>query len=181
MNYREAYDMYACNGILFNHESPIRGETFVTRKITIAITRIHEGLQDCLYVGNLDAKRDWGHARDYVEMQWMMLQQDKPKDYVIATGKQYSVRDFINAVCKRLNMEIEWKGSGEQEKAYFEKKCIVQVDSDYYRPCEVETLLGDASMAHKELGWKPRISFNQLVDEMVESDLRIAQKEKKIL
>ena len=170
--------MYACNGILFNHESPIRGETFVTRKITLAITRIYEGIQDCLYLGNLNAKRDWGHARDYVEMQWMMLQQDKPKDYVIATGKQYTVRDFINAVCSRLNMKIEWKGKGEEEQGYFDGKCIVQVDSGYYRPCEVETLLGDASLAHKELGWTPRTSFDQLVDEMVESDLELAKKEK---
>ena len=178
VNYRESYGMYACNGILFNHESPIRGETFVTRKITLAITRIYEGIQDCLYLGNLNAKRDWGHARDYVEMQWMMLQQDKPKDYVIATGKQYTVRDFINAVCSRLNMKIEWKGKGEEEKGYFDGKCIVQVDSGYYRPCEVETLLGDASLAHKELGWTPRTSFDQLVDEMVESDLELAKKEK---
>ncbi len=178
VNYREAYNMFACNGILFNHESPIRGETFVTRKITLGITRIYEGIQDCLYLGNLDAKRDWGHARDYVEMQWMMLQQDKPKDYVIATGKQYTVRQFIDAACKRLNMKIEWKGEGPEEKGYFEGKCIVQVDSNYYRPCEVETLLGDASMAHKELGWKPKTSFDQLVDEMVESDLQLARKEK---
>ena len=181
VNYREAYDMFACNGILFNHESPVRGETFVTRKITIAMSRIFEGLQNCLYIGNLDARRDWGHARDYVEMQWLMLQQDKPKDYVIATGKQYSVREFINAVCEKLNMPITWEGSGKEEKGVNKKgQCVVRVDPKYYRPCEVDTLLGDATLAHKELGWKPKTTFDQLIDEMVDSDLKLAKKEKLI-
>ncbi len=178
VNYREAYGMYACNGILFNHESPVRGETFVTRKITRALARIKLGLQECLYLGNLDAKRDWGHARDYVEMQWLMLQQDQPDDFVIATGVQYSVRDFVNAAAKELGMQISWKGSGVDEKGYDDKgKCIVAVDPRYFRPTEVETLLGDASKAKKKLGWSPGTSFSELVAEMVRDDLRCAEKD----
>lgn len=181
VNYREAYGMYACNGILFNHESPIRGETFVTRKITRALARIHLGLQDCLYLGNLDAKRDWGHARDYVEMQWLMLQQEKPEDFVIATGIQYSVRDFINAAAKELHMTIQWQGQGAEEKGYDKKgNCIVAVDPRYYRPTEVETLLGDASKAKNKLGWAPSTTFNELVREMVAEDLQIAQRDQLI-
>lgn len=178
VNYREAYGMYACNGILFNHESPIRGETFVSRKITRAMSRIKLGLQDCLYIGNLNAKRDWGHARDYVEMQWLMLQQDEPQDFVIATGKQYSVRDFINATAKELGMSIEWKGEGINEKAFDSRgKCIVSVDSRYFRPAEVETLLGDPTKAHLQLGWKPSTTFEQLVKEMVHADLNEAKRD----
>ena len=180
INYREAYDIYACNGILFNHESPIRGETFVTRKITIGLSKIKLGLQKCLYMGNLDSLRDWGHAKDYVEMQWLMLQQDNPKDYVIATGKQYSVRDFINHAASVLEMKITWKGNGVDEKGYDEKgNVIICVDPKYFRPTEVETLLGDASLAKNDLGWEPRTNFNELVKEMVESDFKLA-KEKKI-
>tara|TARA_B110000503_G_scaffold138335_1_gene224331 strand:- start:404 stop:1495 length:1092 start_codon:yes stop_codon:yes gene_type:complete len=179
VNYREAYGMFACNGILFNHESPRRGETFVTRKITMALSRIKLGLQDCLYLGNLDAKRDWGHAKDFVEMQWLMLQQDKPRDYVIATGEQYSVRDFVNLVAKKLNINIIWKGGGIDEKAYGDNgKCIVEVDKEYFRPTEVETLLGDSTKAIKELGWERKISFDQLVQEMVDKDFSSAEKEK---
>ena len=179
VNYREAYGMFACNGILFNHESPRRGETFVTRKITMALSRIKLGLQDCLYLGNLDAKRDWGHAKDFVEMQWLMLQQDKPRDFVIATGEQYSVRDFVNLVAKKLNINIIWKGSGIDEKAYDDNgRCIVEVDKEYFRPTEVETLLGDSTKAIKELGWERKISFDQLVQEMVDKDFSSAKKEK---
>ncbi len=178
VNYREAYGIYACNGILFNHESPVRGETFVTRKITRALARIKLGLQACLYVGNLGAKRDWGHAKDYVEMQWLMLQQDKADDYVIATGKQYSVREFISVAAEKLGISLEWKGTGIDEKGYSaDGKVIVAVDSKYFRPTEVETLLGDASKAKRELGWVPRISFDQLVQEMVEKDLELARKD----
>jgi len=178
VNYREAYNMYACNGILFNHESPIRGETFVTRKITRALARIKLGLQDCLYLGNLDALRDWGHAKDYVEMQWLMLQQNKPEDFVIATGFQYSVRDFVNSAAKELNLEISWEGSGVNEKGYDQnKKCIVKVDSAYFRPTEVETLLGDPSKAKEKLNWSPKISFNELVSEMVNEDLKSAERD----
>lgn len=178
VNYREAYGMYACNGILFNHESPIRGETFVTRKITRALARIKLGLQGCLYLGNLDAKRDWGHARDYVEMQWLMLQQEKPEDFVIATGIQYSVRDFVNAAAKELGMEIRWEGTGVEEKGYdITGRCIVSVDPGYFRPTEVETLLGDASKAKTKLGWVPRTSFQELVQEMVREDLRAAERD----
>jgi GDPmannose 4,6-dehydratase len=178
VNYREAYGMYACNGILFNHESPIRGETFVTRKITRGLARIKLGLQQELFMGNLDAKRDWGHARDYVEMQWMMLQQDKPQDFVIATGEQYSVRDFINACAERLELKLTWEGSGVNEKAVDANgKTIVAVDPRYFRPTEVETLLGDPSKAHSELGWKPRTTFQQLVHEMVDADLNAAQRD----
>ena len=172
VNYREAYGMYACNGILFNHESPNRGETFVTRKITRALARIKLGIQDCLYLGNLDAKRDWGHAKDYIEMQWLMLQQDIPDDYVIATGVQYSVREFVDVAAKELDIVIRWEGSGVDEKGYAaDDKCVVAVDPRYFRPTEVETLLGDATKAHQKLGWKPKITFAQLVSEMAKADM----------
>ncbi len=178
VNYREAYGMYACNGILFNHESPVRGETFVTRKITRAMTRIKLGLQDCLYLGNLEAKRDWGHARDFVEAQWLILQQDQPEDFVIATGKQYSVRQFVEAVGRELGMEIHWKGKGVDEKGYDrDGKCIVSVDSRYFRPAEVETLLGDATKAREKLGWVPKVDFAALVREMVTEDLKQAERD----
>jgi GDPmannose 4,6-dehydratase len=178
VNYREAYGMYACNGILFNHESPVRGETFVTRKITRALARIKLGLQDCLYLGNMDAKRDWGHARDYVEMQWLMLQQEQPEDFVIATGVQYSVRDFVNAAAVELGMAINWKGVGVDEKAYTaEGKCIVAVDPRYFRPTEVETLLGDPTKAKEKLGWVPKTSFSDLVAEMAREDLKAAERD----
>ena len=181
VNYREAYGIFACNGILFNHESPKRGETFVTRKITMALARISCGLQDCLYLGNLDAKRDWGHAKDYVEIQWLMLQQDNPDDFVISTGKQHSVRDLIKIVSNFLKISIKWKGKGAEEVGYFDKKPIIRIDKSYFRPTEVETLLGDSSKAAKVLGWKPKISFNKMVKEMVEEDLNIAKKEKKMM
>ena len=178
VNYREAYGMYACNGILFNHESPIRGETFVTRKITRALARIKLGLQDCLYLGNLDAKRDWGHAKDYVEMQWLMLQQNEPEDFVIATGVQYSVRDFVKAAASELGLKIRWKGEGVNEKGYDDKgKCIVAVDPRYFRPTEVETLLGDPNKAKEILGWAPKITFSELVAEMVREDLKTAERD----
>jgi GDPmannose 4,6-dehydratase len=178
VNYREAYGIYACNGILFNHESPLRGETFVTRKITRALARIKLGLQDCLYLGNLNAKRDWGHARDYVEMQWLMLQQEKPEDFVIATGAQYSVRDFINAAAKELGMQIRWEGEGVDEKGYDgHGKCVVSVDPRYFRPTEVETLLGDPTKAKEKLGWIPQITFDELVAEMVREDLKTAERD----
>lgn len=178
VNYREAYGIYACNGILFNHESPIRGETFVTRKITRALARIKLGLQECLYLGNLDALRDWGHAKDYVEMQWLMLQQEQPEDFVIATGLQYSVRDFVNAAAKELDMDIRWEGKGVDEKGYdADGKCIVQVDPRYFRPTEVETLLGDPSKAKQKLGWTPKISFEDLVAEMVREDFKSAERD----
>jgi GDPmannose 4,6-dehydratase len=173
VNYREAYGMYACNGILFNHESPVRGETFVTRKITKALVRIKLGLQKKLYLGNINAKRDWGHAKDYVEAQWLMLQQSKPEDYVIATGKHYSVRDFINLVSKNLNMKIEWKGKGLDEVGIIEEKEIISIDPRYFRPTEVDVLLGDPSKARKKLNWRPKISFEELVKEMVIKDLEI--------
>ena len=173
VNYREAYGIYACNGILFNHESPVRGETFVTRKITRALARIKLGLQKTLYLGNLNSKRDWGHARDYVEVQWLMLQQAKPEDFVIATGKQHSVRDFINTAAKNLNMKIEWKGKDEKEVGIYDNQEIIKIDTTYYRPTEVDSLLGDPSKAKKKLGWQPKISFEQLVEEMVESDLKL--------
>jgi GDPmannose 4,6-dehydratase len=186
VNYREAYGMYACNGILFNHESSLRGETFVTRKVTRALARIALGLQDCLYLGNMDSLRDWGHARDYVEMQWLMLQQDQPEDFVIATGIQYSVRDFVNAAATELGMTLEWNGKGVEETATVVNpgvhsgtkagQVIVRVDPRYFRPTEVETLLGDASKAHAKLGWKPKTTFEQLVKEMMESDLAAARK-----
>ncbi len=178
VNYREAYGIFACNGILFNHESPLRGETFVTRKITRGLARIKVGLQDTLYLGNLDAKRDWGHARDYVEMQWLMLQQDKPQDFVIATGHQYSVREFVQRCAKRLELDLTWKGSGVEEKAFDRNgKLVVAVDPRYFRPTEVETLLGDPGKAQRELGWTPRTSFEQLVEEMVAADLKSAQRD----
>lgn len=181
INYREAYGMYACNGILFNHESPVRGETFVTRKITRALSRIKLGLQDCLYLGNLDAKRDWGHAKDYVEMQWMMLQQEQPEDFVIATGAQYSVRDFVSAAAYELGISIRWEGSGVDEKGYDDKgNCVVKVDPRYFRPTEVETLLGDASKAKEKLGWTPKIEFTELVAEMVREDLKSAERDELI-
>ena len=187
VNYREAYGMYACNGILFNHESPLRGETFVTRKITRALARIALGLQDCLHLGNMSAKRDWGHARDYVEMQWLMLQQDKPEDFVIATGIQYSVRDFVNAAATELGMTLQWQGEGREETATVldagshsgakAGQVIVRVDPRYFRPTEVETLLGDPSKAHAKLGWKPTTTFDQLVKEMVQTDLNATRKD----
>ncbi|MDZ7856211.1 GDP-mannose 4,6-dehydratase [Sphaerotilus sp.] len=188
VNYREAYGMYACNGILFNHESPLRGETFVTRKITRAIARIALGLQDCLYLGNLSALRDWGHAKDYVEMQWLMLQQDKPEDFVIATGVQYSVRQFVERAAAELGVTLVFEGEGEKEvgivAAVHGKQAkvkvgdvIVRVDPRYYRPTEVETLLGDPSKAKEKLGWTPRITFEQLVKEMVEADYTAARKD----
>jgi GDPmannose 4,6-dehydratase len=185
VNYREAYNMYACNGILFNHESPVRGETFVTRKITRGLARIKLGLQECLYLGNMNSLRDWGHAKDYVEMQWLMLQQDKPEDFVIATGVQYSVRDFVNAAAKELGMEIRWEGEGVEEKGYLDlcdvkrdsAHPIVAVDPRYFRPTEVETLLGDATKAKTKLGWTPQISFHELVREMVREDLKAAERD----
>ena len=180
VNYREAYGIYACNGILFNHESPLRGETFVTRKITRALARIKLGLQEELYLGNLDALRDWGHAKDYVEMQWLMLQQEKADDFVIATGVQYSVRDFVNAAAKELEMDIIWQGTGLEEKGYWDGKCIVQVDEKYFRPTEVETLLGDPSKAKQKLGWTPKIKFVELVAEMVREDYKSAQRDELI-
>jgi GDPmannose 4,6-dehydratase len=179
INYREAYGIYACNGILFNHESPIRGETFVTRKITRALARLKTGLSGILHIGNLDAKRDWGHARDYVEMQWLMLQQDKPEDYVIATGEHYSVREFIEIAARQLGLSIRWEGEGVDEKGINEEtgQIMVAVDPRYFRPTEVQDLLGDAGKARKNLGWKPRITFQQLVAEMVEADMQEAQKD----
>jgi GDPmannose 4,6-dehydratase len=180
VNYREAYGIYACNGILFNHESPVRGETFVTRKITIALARIKLGAQKNLYLGNLDAKRDWGHAKDFVEAQWLMLQQQQPEDFVIATGKQHSVRDFINEAAKNLDMNIEWTGKNLEEVGSYNGKDIIKIDPRYFRPTEVQTLLGDASKAKKKLNWSPTISFNQLVKEMIDEDLKIAKNEQLI-
>ncbi|MCG6879051.1 MAG: GDP-mannose 4,6-dehydratase [Deltaproteobacteria bacterium] len=179
VNYREAYGIFGCNGILFNHESPIRGETFVTRKITRGLARIKLGFQDCLYLGNLDGKRDWGHARDYVELMHLMLQQDQPKDYVIATGQQYSVRDFVNVAGKEAGFDIRWEGEGIDEKGYEQQtgKCIVAVDKRYYRPTEVDTLLGDASLAREALGWKPKTTFQEMVAEMVAQDLKEASRD----
>ncbi len=179
VNYREAYGIYACNGILFNHESPLRGETFVTRKITRALCRIYLGMQDCLYLGNLNALRDWGHAKDYVEMQWLMLQQERPDDYVIATGEQHSVREFVDFCAGELGMTIQWEGQGINEKGVnpANGKTIVAVDPRYFRPTEVETLLGDPSKAKQNLGWEPKISFESLVREMTQSDLEEAKKD----
>ncbi len=179
INYREAYGIYACNGILFNHESPVRGETFVTRKITRALARIKLGMQDCLYLGNMDAKRDWGHARDYIEMQWLMLQQDAPDDFVIATGEQYSVREFVNLSAKELGIQLRWEGTAENEKGIDVKTglCLVAVDPRYYRPTEVETLLGDATKAKEKLGWFPKTTFSELVKEMVREDLSLAKRD----
>jgi GDPmannose 4,6-dehydratase len=178
VNYREAYGMYACNGILFNHESPLRGETFVTRKVTRALARISLGTQNCLYLGNMHAKRDWGHAKDYVRMQWLMLQQEEADDFVIATGEQYSVREFVELGCKKLGMSVTWQGEGANEKGYDANgQCIVAVDPQYFRPTEVETLLGDASKAKRLLGWEPEITFDELVTEMIEYDLAEAKNE----
>lgn len=188
INYREAYGIYACNGILFNHESPVRGETFVTRKITRALARIALGLQECLYLGNLDAKRDWGHARDYVEMQWLMMQQEKPEDFVIATGFQYSVRDFVNVAAKELEIEIRWEGHGVEERGYWvncglarqEDPLIIAVDPRYFRPTEVETLLGDPTKAREKLGWQPKTTFRELVVEMTQADFESAKRDELI-
>ena len=177
VNYREAYGIYACNGILFNHESPLRGENFVTRKITRALARIKLNIQDCLYLGNLNALRDWGHAKDYVEVQWLMLQQEVPEDFVIATGVQHSIRDFVNIVAKELGLNIIWKGSGVEEKGYLDGRCIVQVDTRYFRPTEVEALLGDSTKAKEKLGWEPKIPFDELVAEMVREDYKSAQRD----
>jgi GDPmannose 4,6-dehydratase len=179
VNYREAYGLYACNGILFNHESPVRGETFVTRKITRGLARIRTGLDECLFLGNLDALRDWGHAKDYVRAQWLMLQQDEPRDYVIATGQQYSVRHFVEAAAAALGMKIEWQGRGVDECGIDQASgnTIVRIDPRYFRPTEVDTLLGDASKARAELGWEPEISFRDLVGEMVRDDLALAERD----
>src|SRR6267378_5620399 len=178
VNYREAYGMYACNGILFNHESPVRGETFVTRKITRGLARIKVGLQDCVFLGNLDARRDWGHAREYVEAQWLMLQQEKPEDFVIATGEQHSVREFVVAAAKELGMDLSWKGRGRDECGVDQKgRRIVAVDPRHLRPTEVSSLLGDARKAREKLGWKPKIRFSELVSEMVREDLKEAQRD----
>jgi len=179
VNYREAYGIYACNGILFNHESPVRGETFVTRKITRALARIKLGLQDKLYLGNMNAKRDWGHAKDYVEMQWLMLQQEQPEDFAIATGKQYSVREFVEVAAAHVDMHIEWQGEGLDEKGIDKNtgKVIVGVDPRYFRPTEVETLLGDPSHARDRLGWTPKITFEEMVQEMMQTDLELAQRD----
>ena len=182
VNYREAYDMYACNGILFNHESPIRGETFVTRKVTRGLARIKVGIDDCLYLGNLDARRDWGHARDYVYMQWLMLQQDKPEDFVIATGIQHSIRELVNVAAQSLDMTVEWHGKGQDEVGIDADtgRTIVAIDPNYFRPTEVDTLLGDPTKAHQKLGWEPKVSFEELVSEMTASDLQDAEKVKHI-
>jgi GDPmannose 4,6-dehydratase len=179
VNYREAYGFFACNGILFNHESPIRGETFVTRKITRALARIKLGLQDCLYLGNLSARRDWGHARDFVEAMWLILQQPAPEDFVIATGQQHSVREFVETAAHELGIVVRWEGQGADEKGYDHEtgRCIVAIDPRYFRPTEVDTLLGDASKAKARLGWVPRTSFKQLVAEMVREDLKSAERD----
>jgi GDPmannose 4,6-dehydratase len=187
VNYRESYGMYACNGILFNHESPLRGETFVTRKITRALARIHLGAQECLYLGNLDARRDWGHARDFVEAQWLMLQQPEAEDYVIATGVQHSVRDFVTLSARELGIEVEWRGEGDAEQGVVRSapegsaarpgQVVTAVDPRYFRPAEVDTLLGDASKAKAKLGWSPKTSFEELVSEMMAADLQIARRE----
>jgi GDPmannose 4,6-dehydratase len=178
VNYREAYGMFACNGILFNHESPVRGETFVTRKITRALARIKLGLQDCLYLGNLDARRDWGHARDFVEAQWLMLQRPQPEDFVIATGIQHSVRDFVDVAARKLSMKLRWSGKGLDEKAVDDAGRVrVAVDPRYFRPAEVDTLLGDPSKAKIKLGWSARVSFEQLIEEMASEDLKAAERD----
>jgi GDPmannose 4,6-dehydratase len=175
VNYREAYGLYACNGILFNHESPVRGETFVTRKITRGLAKIKLGLQKKLYLGNLNAKRDWGHAKDYVEAQWLMLQQKKPEDFVIATGIQYSVRDFINLASKHLDMKIDWSGKDLNEVGSINGEDIIKVDPKYFRPTEVENLLGDPSKAKEKLNWYPKVSLEQLVKEMIDEDFKLAK------
>ncbi|MDO9272741.1 MAG: GDP-mannose 4,6-dehydratase [Rugosibacter sp.] len=181
VNYREAYGIYACNGILFNHESPLRGETFVTRKITRALARIKLNLQDCLYLGNMNSLRDWGHAKDYVEMQWLMLQQDQPEDFVIATGVQYSVRQFVDAAAKELGMQITWHGEGLEETGTDQNgKVIIKVDPRYFRPTEVDTLLGDPTKAREKLGWTPKTGFDELVAEMVREDLKSAERDELI-
>jgi GDPmannose 4,6-dehydratase len=179
VNYRESYGLFACNGILFNHESKVRGETFVTRKITRGLARIKAGLDECLYLGNLDAKRDWGHARDYVRAQWLMLQQERPEDYVIATGEQHSVREFVESAAAELSMPLRWQGAGQSEHAIDTGtgRTVLRIDPRYFRPAEVDTLLGDASKARKQLGWVPEIGFAELVREMVESDWRLAQRD----
>ena len=177
INYREAYNIYACNGILFNHESPIRGETFVTRKITRGLARIKLGLQECLYLGNMNAKRDWGHAKDYVEMQWLMLQQESPEDFTISSGECHTVKEFVEQAAKELEISISWKGNGVNEKGYWKDKIIISVDPRYFRPTEVEVLLGDSEKARKKLGWSPKITFLELVKEMVQSDLKEAEKD----
>ena len=178
VNYREAYGIFACNGILFNHESPVRGETFVTRKITRGLARIKLGMQDCLYLGNLDAKRDWGHAKDYVEVKWLILQQEHPEDFVVATGIQYSVREFVEAAGEEIGIHIKWKGKGTDEKGYDEQgKCIVAIDERYFRPTEVDNLLGDATKAKNKLGWTPKITFTELVSEMMREDLKSAERD----
>jgi GDPmannose 4,6-dehydratase len=179
VNYREAYGIYACNGILFNHESPLRGETFVTRKITRALAKIKLGMQERLYLGNLNALRDWGHARDYVEMQWLMLQQDKPEDFVIATGMQHSVREFVELAAKEIDISIRWEGAGVNEKGFDvdSGKCIIEIDARYFRPTEVETLLGDPSKARNMLGWTPKTQFGELVREMIQEDLAMAKRD----
>ena len=179
INYREAYGLFACNGILFNHESSIRGETFVTRKITLGLGRIKVGLQDCLWLGNLEAKRDWGHAADYVELMWLMLQQDEPDDYVAATGQQHSVRSFVETAARKLDMKITWEGEGVDERGIDDTgRCIIRIDPRYYRPAEVQTLLGDPTKAREKLGWVPKISFDELVSEMTREDLKLAKREK---
>jgi GDPmannose 4,6-dehydratase len=179
VNYREAYDFFACNGILFNHESPVRGETFVTRKITRAVARIKLGLQEKLHLGNLNAKRDWGHARDYVEAQWLILQQNEPEDFVIASGKQHSVREFVETAFREVGIGIEWRGEGSDEKGYDREsgKALVEIDRRYFRPAEVDTLLGDPSKARSKLGWAPKVSFGELVTEMVREDLKEAERD----
>jgi GDPmannose 4,6-dehydratase len=179
VNYREAYNLFACNGILFNHESPLRGETFVTRKIVIALCKISLKGKGRLYLGNLYSKRDWGHAEDYVVAMWKMLQQKKPKDYVISSGKQYSVKNFVNLVCKELNMKIIWKGKGLKEKAYYKNKAIVSIDKKYFRPTEVDSLLGDSSMARRELKWKPKHNIQSLARDMVNEELKSINADKK--
>jgi GDPmannose 4,6-dehydratase len=179
VNYREAYGLFACNGILFNHESPIRGETFVTRKVTRGLARIKFGLDDCLYLGNLDALRDWGHARDYMRAPWLMLQQEKPGDYVIASEEQHSVRSFVTLAARMFGFELGWRGTGIDEHAIDKEtgKTLVRVDPRYFRPTEVDTLLGDASKAHRELGWRAEIGFEQLVREMADADLKLAERD----
>ena len=177
VNYREAYNFFSCNGILFNHESPVRGETFVTRKITKGLARIKVGLQDVLYLGNLDAKRDWGHAKDFVEAQWLMMQQETPQDYVIGTGKQYSVKEFVNTAAKYLNMDLNWQGERENEEGILNKKAIIKIDKRYFRPSEVDSLLADYTKAKTNLKWEPKISFNDMIKEMIDNDLKIASDE----